>query len=168
MSDKFYFFWFGPFSQWHLSDFIIDNIRYNCAEQYMMAEKARLFNDLESLNKIMLAKTPKEQKALGRKVKNFDENIWSQNLEEIIFKANLAKFTQNLKLKRLILNVDKILVEASPYDRIYGIGLKADDPRAQDQKTWLGENKLGFILMKVKDKIKELEKTKDRDNFVKF
>ena len=118
----------------------------------MMAEKARLFNDEETLRKILSTDDPKEVKALGRLIKNFDQETWENNKYDIVVKGNYAKFSQNSKLKEYLLNTkNKILAEASPYDKIWGIGLDKNNENAYNPKTWEGENLLGFALMEVRD-----------------
>ena len=96
--EKFTFFWNGPFSQWHMQDFSVNGIRYNCAEQYMMAQKAKIFNDEATLLKIMTAKHPREQKKLGRKVKNFYASKWEVWAKSIVYAGNYNKFKQNNEL----------------------------------------------------------------------
>ncbi len=127
---KFLFFWGHTvkdeitkscFSQWFTGKFEENGIVYKTAEHYMMAGKARLFNDAEILEKILQASTPNQVKALGRKVKNFDPNVWNEHKYEIVKQGNLLKFSQNNKYKDFLLSTgDKILVEASPYDTIWG------------------------------------------------
>ena len=120
----------------------------------MMAQKALLFNDNEIFNEIMKANHPKEYKELGRKIKNFSDLKWNENKYQIVLKGNIAKFSQNEKLKAFLLNTGiKILVEASPYDKIWGIGLSADQENIENPLTWNGENLLGFALMEVRDLI---------------
>ena len=138
-------------SQWFQRDFVIADITYKNAEQYMMAQKALLFEDTIILAKIMAESDPKKIKAFGRLVKGFDPVIWEDNCEKIVYDANFAKFSQNQDLKDFLLSIEGILVEASPYDKIWGIGLKASDPRALNQDTWNGLNKLGFILTDVRE-----------------
>ena len=163
---KFIFFWghhqTGPFikptcfSQWYERGFSIDGLQYRCAEQWMMAEKARLFSDPETRQLILDATTPRDMKALGRKVRNFDSEVWSKNAREIVTRGNIAKFSQNDDLKRYILGTgDKVLVEASPYDRIWGIGMSRDDAGVNNPHNWKGTNRLGFCLMEARDRIKE-------------
>lgn len=147
---EFAFFWNGPFSQWHPAKFVVDGKEYNCAEQYMMAEKARLFGDVATEKLIMNASTPREQKALGRKVKNFNVGVWEKVAKDIVYKGNHAKFTQNRKLKEELLATVGTLVEASPYDTIWGIGLREDDPKALSRDTWRGTNWLGEVLTKLR------------------
>ena len=78
MTETFYFFWGGPASQWYESDFEIDGTTYNCAEQYMMAQKAKLFDDQQSLEQIMKSNDPRTQKKLGRAVTGFDQTVWER------------------------------------------------------------------------------------------
>lgn len=138
-------------SQWYSSPFEIDGITYPTAEHWMMASKARLFADNESLNLILGTTDPSLAKAVGRKVKNFDDNIWKENCRRFVTEGNVAKFSQNASLKAFLLSTeDKVLVEASPYDRIWGIGVKATDPKALHPDTWEGQNLLGFALMDVR------------------
>lgn len=103
----------------------------------------------------MKAKKPKEYKDLGKKVKNFKHDIWDTHKRDIVFKCNMAKFTQHKTLRDKLLSTgNKILVEASPYDDIWGVKLKKDDVRILDKSTWLGQNLLGYILMDVREEIK--------------
>lgn len=144
------------FSQWYLSDFQVNGVLYNCAEKYMMAEKARLFKDYETLEEILSAKDQPEIKALGRKIRNFNEEIWNKEKYNIVKRGNLAKFSQDEDLKKFLLSTeDNIIAEASSYDRIWGIGMAADDENITNPKEWKGENLLGFALMEVRDLIKD-------------
>ncbi|AWI04220.1 NADAR family protein [Clostridium drakei] len=141
-------------SQWWKANFVVDENSYCCMEQYMMAEKARLFKDNETLDEIMKSSHPKQMKTLGRKVKNFDEELWIKSRYSIIVKGNYAKFTQNENLKEFLIQTkDRVLVEASPYDRIWGIGMSKDDHNIENPLCWKGLNLLGFALMEVRDKI---------------
>lgn len=143
------------FSQWFPASFKEEGIEYHTAEHYMMAGKARLFNDRKILEKILLSKNPNEVKSLGRKVKNFDPKLWDEYKYEIVKKGNFLKFSQNPKLKAFLLSTgDKILVEASPYDNIWGIGMLESDSRVLDPSLWNGENLLGFALMEVRDELR--------------
>lgn len=151
-NEKFTFFWRGPFSQWRKSNFTVQGVSYNCAEQFMMAEKAKLFKDLATFLEIMNAKTPDLQKALGRKVANFDQKVWELNAKLIVYRGNHAKFTQNLDLlDKLIQTQGTTLVEASPYDCIWGIGLAEEYPGIEDRNNWRGLNWLGEVLTTLRD-----------------
>ncbi len=141
-------------SQWYPAAFEIDGITYRTAEHYMMAEKARLFGDLESLEEILRAPDPQTAKHLGRGVRNFDKEIWERNCVGIVVRGNIAKFGQNTALRAFLLQTgERILVEASPRDTIWGIGLSADNPCAADPRQWRGTNLLGFALMKARAEI---------------
>lgn len=154
MTDRFFLFWGAWPSQWFKADFTLGGITYNCCEQYMMAEKARVFGDLETCGKILGTRNPRDQKALGRKVRNFDADTWNDVCRGIVYAANLAKFEQNSDLARLLLDTgSRTIVEASPTDRIWGIGLASSDPRAQDPAQWQGTNWLGVALMQVRDEL---------------
>jgi ribA/ribD-fused uncharacterized protein len=148
--DKYVFFWQGgsPFSQWHKVSFKADGYTYTCAEQYMMHRKALLFNDSETAKKIMQAGyNPKKHKELGRLVKNFDAAVWNKHAKAIVYAGNYEKFTQNEKLLEVLkATKGKVIVEASPYDKIWGIGLSPEDPKRFDPKEWKGTNWLGEVL----------------------
>ena len=144
----------GCLSQWQKCKFIVDGVSYNCAEQYMMAEKARIFGDEETRQRIMKEDSPDEIKQLGREVKGFDSDVWDQHKFDVVVKGNLAKFGQNETLLKFLLGTGSaILVEASPYDRVWGIGMKEDNKDATDAEKWFGINLLGFALMVVRDKL---------------
>lgn len=141
-------------SQWFPAPFTIDKVEYLTAEHYMMAEKARLFEDAEMLENILACKTPKEAKAYGRKVRNFEGELWQKHCIQIVVKANLAKFTQNPGFAEwLVATAPKVLVEASLWDRIWGIGMAQSNAKARDPKQWNGKNLLGFALMQVRDQL---------------
>ncbi|WP_395749250.1 NADAR family protein [Prosthecobacter sp.] len=145
------------FSQWWAGHpFVIDDITYATAEHYMMAEKARLFGDNDTLQKILPASTPAIAKKLGREVKNFDDARWLQNRWEIVVSGNFAKFSQHADLRDFLLHTgDRVIVEASPFDRIWGIGMAATDPNAENPAQWKGLNLLGFALMEVRKQLRE-------------
>jgi hypothetical protein len=156
MEEKFTFFWSGVFSQWHPSLFQIDGVYYNTAEQFMMAEKARLFGDLETLAKIMSAADPREQKAYGREVKGFIKEKWDAIARDVVLRGSIAKYEQNPNLlKELMATEGTTLVEASPEDRIWGIGLRKNDSRAKSRDTWLGTNWLGQCLTEAREILKK-------------
>ena len=144
-------------SQWYPCRFEIDGIEYNCAEQYMMAEKARLFKDIDTLAKILASENPDIIKNLGREVRNFNEHVWRMESSSAVVKGNMAKFLQNKNLGDFLLGTgEKILVEASPYDRIWGIGMR-DSQEAYNPNNWKGTNELGFALMEVREILKGLK-----------
>lgn len=141
-------------SQWFASGFEVDGARYPTAEHFMMAEKARLFGDPETAERILHAPTPQDAKGLGRKVRNFDSATWSAQCFDIVVRANLAKFSQNPRLGAWLRSTaPKVLVEVSPEDPIWGIGLHRDDPRASEPLEWQGTNLLGFALMQVRERV---------------
>jgi ribA/ribD-fused uncharacterized protein len=145
----------GVFGQWTTSPFTVDGVAYTCAEQFMMAEKARLFGDEATRAKILATDSPREHKALGRQVADFVAEIWDAECLGIVVAGNLAKFSQNPEMKAALLATgDKLLVEASPLDRIWGVGLRADDPRIHDQARWRGKNLLGEALMRVRAELR--------------
>lgn len=164
---KFLFFWGhhprrdgrigrGCLSQWWSSPLEIEGVTYSTAEHYMMAEKAKLFGDLDTHNKIMAASHPGAAKDLGRSVVGFDEQLWQQHRYEIVLRGNEAKFAQNKELYTFLLNSkNRVLVEASPVDSIWGIGLAAADPMAMKPAKWKGLNLLGFALMEVRSLLRE-------------
>lgn len=149
------FFYGGIFSQFFPCTFTERGVTYNSAEQYMMAQKALLFDDIKTYDKIMSLSNPSKIKALGRLVKNFNQEIWDKHKEYIVFNGNLLKFSQNKKLcKQLLATGDKEIVEASPTDTIWGIGLAETDPDIYDKSKWRGTNLLGKAIMKVRDVLK--------------
>ena len=161
MSDtQFKLFYGGVFSQWHICYFEVDGIKYNCTEQYMMRQKALLFDDTETAEKIMQAVHPRDQKSLGRQVLNKqnqewtsdDIALWNSKARDIVYKGNWHKFNQNSRLKDELLSYKtEEFVEASLYDRIWGICLDEGDKRALDKSQWKGTNWLGEVLSKVRD-----------------
>lgn len=156
-------------SQWWKSTFTIDTDIYYCMEQYMMAEKARLFQDNETLEKIMKSNHPKQIKDLGRQVKNFNEDIWIRNRYSIILNGNYAKFIQDEGLRQFLIGTkDRVLVEASPYDKIWGIGMSADDKNIENPVLWNGANLLGFALMEVRDELIRVCQNYDKLNLIKL
>jgi len=139
------------FSQWWPCRFEIDGHRHDSAEQLMMAGKARLFGDHQALARILAEPDPAACKALGRAVRGFDDAIWSAARFDLVTRGNAAKFGQDAALRdHLLATGDAVLVEAAPRDRIWGIGLARDDPRAADPTTWRGQNLLGFALMRAR------------------
>ncbi|MCA2214989.1 NADAR family protein [Wangella sp. NEAU-J3] len=141
----------GCLSQWWPAPFVVDGIRYATAEHCMMAGKARLFGDESIAARIVAADSPNAAKALGREIRAFDEQVWRAHRFDLVVAANLAKFGQHPGLAAYLLGTgNRVLVEASPVDRIWGIGLAAHDARAADPARWPGLNLLGFALMRVR------------------
>lgn len=154
MEKEYTFFWNGPFSQWYPSPFTVDGIPFTHAEQYMMYCKAKLFNDTEIMEKVLASTDPKEQKGLGRKVKNFDAQKWDRVARKVVYDGNYNKFKQNPKLlKQLLDTKGTTLVEASPYDTIWGIGLSEENAKKISPSNWPGKNWLGLTLTQLRDDI---------------
>lgn len=129
-----------------------EGITYSCAEQYMMAKKASLFDDAEIQELIMNANHPRDMQRLGREVRGFDRITWNANAIQIVYQANMYKFLQNNQLlENLVSTRGTVLVEASPYDTIWGIGLDENDPLALNKATWRGLNWLGYTLTSLRD-----------------
>lgn len=150
----FFFTEASPFSQWYPCRFEVDGVTFNCAEQYMMHGKAMLFGDETIAAEIIAAGHPRQQKALGRKVTGFDDSTWKRERMRIVKDGNRAKFTQNAELLAVLLETKgTTLVEASPYDKIWGIGLAEKDPRANDPTQWKGKNLLGIVLTELRDEL---------------
>jgi len=150
------------FSQWFEAPFIVDGDRYQTAEHFMMAEKARLFRDEETRQQVLVAATPAEAKKLGRGVRNFQDSLWLAERFGIVVNANMAKFSQNPLMAEFLLGTgDRVLVEASPVDSIWGIGLATDSPDASRPDRWPGLNLLGFALMQVRSALRNDAAVKD-------
>ena len=145
------------FSQWYKSDFRVDGIDYPTAEHWMMSQKALLFGDTTIYKEILVTEDPGKVQILGRKIKNFDLKIWNENCFGIVSKGNYYKFGQNEALKHFLLETDDaVLVEASPLDRTWGIGLSEEDEASSNNPyLWKGLNLLGFALMEVRDRLKQ-------------
>jgi ribA/ribD-fused uncharacterized protein len=152
------FFWghrgaSGPscLSQWFSSPFVVDGHSYPTAEHFMMAEKARVFQDEDAERRILAAATPAQAKALGRAVRKYDAQVWDRCSPAVVVRGNIAKFQQNAPLCAYLLSTgDHILVEASPEDSIWGIGLTREHADAAHPARWPGQNRLGFALMEVR------------------
>lgn len=143
-------------SQWWPSPFTVDGVTYASAEHWMMAGKARLFGDAEAEERAVAAKSPAQAKKVGRLVRDFDDTVWARERYGLVVTGSAHKFGQNPELGAFLLTTgDRVLVEASPMDRIWGIGLAADDPRAGDPATWRGLNLLGFALMEARDGLRD-------------
>lgn len=141
-------------SQWWPADFIIDGITYRTAEHFMMAEKARLFGDTETAERIIAVGHPEEAERLGRQIRGFDDATWERERFEIVVRGNVAKFGQNEDLLEFLLKTkERVLVEASPRDRVWGIGIGHDNENAERPRYWRGRNLLGFALMEARARL---------------
>jgi len=151
---------YGIFSQWQKCTFTDPNypgIKFNAAEQYMMYGKAQTFNNPDIAAQILIAKTSKDQKALGRSVKPFSDAVWDPVKFGIVERGNYLKFSQNDKFKKVLLDTgDKLLVEASKNDSVWGIGFTATTAKTVPRQKW-GQNLLGISLMNVREKIRDEE-----------
>ena len=144
------------FSQWYYSPFEVEGVKYLTAEHYMMYRKAKLFEDSSAINQLLESVDPGKAKAIGRTVKGFDQTIWEEHRMEIAVSGNVAKFSSNPELKEFLISTGKrILVEASPVDKIWGIGLEEKNSSSSNPYKWKGENLLGFALMEARDLLSE-------------
>ncbi|MFD4639816.1 NADAR family protein [Lentzea sp. NPDC058436] len=144
----------GCLSQWWPCTFVVDGQSFASAEHYMMWRKALLFDDTAVASRVLAARTPAEAKSLGRQVTDFSGDVWDSERLAIVVEGNLAKFGQDPALRSYLLGTgSRVLVEASPQDRVWGIGLVASDPRASDPSQWLGLNLLGEALMEVRTRL---------------
>ncbi len=141
-------------SQWYPAAFTVDGRRFATAEHFMMFGKAMLFGDEEVAERIVAARSPGAAKRLGREVRGFDEATWAERRFDIVVRGNEAKFGQNAELGDFLSTTGtKVLVEASPTDRIWGIGMAKDAPHATNPLEWRGSNLLGFALMEVRRRL---------------
>ncbi len=154
-TDKYVFFWHGPFSNWHPAHVMLGDHIFANSEQAFMYLKAIFFGDSETGRLICKAATPKDAKDLGRQIKNYNDAAWTDVREKFMLDCCLAKFAQSEELKReLLATGDRILVEASPIDKVWGIGLAEDAPGVEDEANWQGQNLLGKVLMEVRERLK--------------
>ncbi|MDH5178309.1 MAG: NADAR family protein [Gammaproteobacteria bacterium] len=143
-------------SQWFPAEFVINGTSYPTAEHYMMAEKARLFSDQVAQKKILAASHPGDAKKLGRTVCGYTEQKWLSHRFDIVLRGNIEKFHQNPELGDFLLKTgDRVLVEASPVDKIWGIGLEKTHGNANNPAKWPGLNLLGFALMAVRQGLRK-------------
>jgi ribA/ribD-fused uncharacterized protein len=154
ITNKYVFFHGGFLSQWHRAPMEIDGVKYSSCEQYMMYQKGLLFLDYEVSDLILQTSDSKRQKQLGRLVNNFNKETWDKANFQIVYRGNLEKFTQNESLRKQLLSFEnKILVEASPYDKIWGIGIGEESDIIYDPIMWRGQNLLGWALTLVKHEL---------------
>ncbi|MEU6240420.1 NADAR family protein [Streptomyces sp. NPDC047024] len=144
----------GCLSQWWPAPFTVDGVEYATAEHWMMAAKARLFEDAEAERQVLASAHPAQAKKAGRLVRGFDEAIWARERFGIVVEGSVHKFAAHEELRAFLLGTgERVLVEASPVDRVWGIGLAADDERAGDPERWRGPNLLGFALMAARERL---------------
>jgi len=142
-------------SQWWPSPFVVDGVTYETAEHWMMAGKARLFGDAEAERRVLAADHPSLAKKAGRLVRDFDEETWQRERFGIVVEGSVHKFASDARLREFLLNTgERVLVEASPVDRVWGIGLAATDEAASDPERWRGPNLLGFALMEARGRLR--------------
>ncbi|WP_437036702.1 NADAR family protein [Streptomyces sp. enrichment culture] len=142
-------------SQWWPSPFTVAGVEYRTAEHWMMAGKARLFADPEAERRVLAAAHPAEAKKAGRLVRGFDEAVWERERFRIVVEGSVHKFASDPALRAFLLDTGgRVLVEASPVDRVWGIGLAADDEAATDPERWRGPNLLGFALMAARERLR--------------
>src|SRR5699024_10094158 len=159
-NDKYVGFLGSEFSNFYKCNFKINGVNFDSSEQAFMYCKAKLFNDDEIGRLILKSNSAKECKRLGRKVSNFEEKKWNENKEKFMYIILKAKFSSNEFLRNKLLNTgDKIIVECAPFDKEWGIGINVDE--MFNGVEWKGDNKLGNILMKVRDELKEVKYISD-------
>lgn len=142
-------------SQWWPSPFTVDGVEYGTAEHWMMARKAQLFGDAEAERRVLAAEHPSLAKKAGRLVRGFDEAIWERERFSIVVEGSIHKFAADTSLRDYLLGTaDRVLVEASPVDRVWGIGLATTDEAATDPERWQGANLLGFALMEARERLR--------------
>lgn len=142
-------------SQWWPSPFTVDGVEYATAEHWMMAAKARLFADAEGERRVLAAGHPSEAKKAGRLVRGFDDEVWRRERFGIVVEGSVHKFAAHGELRSFLLDTgERVLVEASPVDRVWGIGLAADAEGANDPVRWRGPNLLGFALMEARGRLR--------------
>jgi ribA/ribD-fused uncharacterized protein len=156
-TNSMHFFLTDEFSQWYPSKFKDERgNEFSCCEQWMMYSKAELFGDNEIMKKVLETNDPDEMKKLGRQIKDFNKEVWDDKAPKIVAIGNLMKFSQNPELWEILDKTDnKILVKAADYDKIWGIGLKAEDAILVEKDKWLGSNLLGYAIMEARDTLRE-------------
>lgn len=146
----------GCLSQWWPAPFTVHGVAYPTAEHWMMAEKARLFGDPEAERAAVEAANPALAKAAGRTVRGFDDAVWERERFEIVVRGSVHKFSSTPELRTYLTNTGhRVLVEASPRDRVWGIGMGAGNENAERPGAWRGLNLLGFALMEARARLRD-------------
>jgi ribA/ribD-fused uncharacterized protein len=156
ITDSHIYFWDGPFSQWFYRENLISykGLKFSSAEKFMMFKKAELFQDLEILEVILELEIPRNIKTIGKVIRNFNDEIWDKHKLDIVTEGNYLKFLQNPDLYSFIEeHKEKIIVEASPVDKIWGIGLHFNNPDCLDDTKWQGQNLLGKAIMRAREQL---------------
>jgi len=147
---------YGYLSNWYLSEFTVDGVRFSSVEQYMMYQKAVLFNDRVTAGRILKTADPAEIKALGRAVSGYRDGSWAAVRKEVVKKAVFAKFSQNALLKTWLLNTDnQLLAECAVRDHVWGTGTSIFSSDSDHPERWKGQNLLGTVLMEVRDELRQ-------------
>ena len=145
----------GYLSNWYMSPFTADGIRFSSMEQFMMYRKAVAFGDRDRAAQILDTEDVGRIKELGRLVSGYDDNYWNGIRQIVVYEGLYAKFSQNEELKRLLQATGRaVLAECAVKDRIWGIGLSMDDPDRLDRRLWKGQNLLWYALMMVREKLR--------------
>lgn len=158
------FFWRSgsPFSNFHPAEYEYDGNVFTCSEQGFMHSKAVLFGDHAIAEEILKTTSPMKIKQLGRQVRGFKEKTWKNARVDIMYQHCFAKFAQNEHLKEALMRTkDKAMVEASPSDAVWGIGLNEDKARRRAPETWRGQNLLGQVLDRVREELREIQRISD-------
>ena len=146
----------GYLSNWYMSEFVFNEQKFTSMEQYMMYQKAILFDDTKIAQEIMKTNNVGEIKALGRTVQDYDDIIWNGVRQIVVYEGLLEKFRQNDELKKKLLDTQEhIIAECAVHDKIWGIGLSMKDKRRFDLEKWQGQNLLGFSLMQVRNTLRK-------------
>lgn len=156
---EFVFFWGGHYSQWAASPFYHDGNYFPTAEHFMMYHKCMAFKDTQRAQMVLDLEGPDQVKAVGRQIEAYTDAVWDAIRFDIVVMGNVLKFSQNPDFFEVMRNdCEKCIVEASPYDRIWGIGRSETDPNLDDVDEWDGLNLLGYAIMEARERLLGLPK----------
>lgn len=142
----------SKFSNLHLdAPICIDGMQYTCNEQFYTYRMAKYFNDQDAAKKCLEIEDPYKLVSLQKEIKNFDAGKWAQEAESTLYLANMAKYTQNVEAREALLNTRNDIIGEASYSRKWGIGASIHDIRSMDSKNWTGQNKMGKILMSIRE-----------------